>query len=440
MTIPENLHNCWAQSRWFRFALTAATLWVVLRLALALIYAAGLFPPELMGSASLPMDLPVYIKGGRDFQLRQDLYPQDLSDTTFHYPYSPPFAMLSMALLWLPENQVALLGTILTVLAYFFTYLRWWKIFQRFKLDKVNEKMIVTLPVWLIFSAFWGDLSYLNIGIIVALVATLLIEAILDERLGWATLWLTILLISKLMWAFPLALPLLMGRKKFFWKLLACAGLATLAMAGLSVLVAGPGYILQQYLGYFEHLKRISTEFPWHVWTATPFLGYNHSIKQDIIFLLGDKAWVQQLAVVVKIIFLIPLALVGWRLWRAPAQQTASQTHLDLIFALYLGAFIWLDIVWEVLLGIVILPYLLANLEARWARALAWIVFLPYALVDIIQLVSYLIGGESVLARQGGYFLADPSIYLPLIMFIILVFYAMLIRRLWKPAALETTA
>jgi hypothetical protein len=445
MTVTEQLSRCWSRSKWFRFGLVVAVAWVILRLVFQFIYAAGLFP-ELTGGAGVPMDLPVYVRGGENFQLRQDLYPQDLSDSTYHYPYPPPFAMLSMVLLWLPVRWSSILGTLLTVAAYALMYLRWGAIFQRLQLENVNEKLAWTLPVWLVFSAFWGDLSFLNVGVIVALVTTLLIEALLEEHLGWATFWLTLLLLSKIMWAFPVALPLLMGRRRFFFQLLALTGAAYLAAVGFSALVAGPGYILQQYMGYFEHLKRISNEFPWHVWSAaTPFLGYNHSIKQIFVFVLGDTAWVKTLATAIKLIVLLPLGILSVKLLLRPARISKMETvpflFLDLAFALYLGAFIWLDIVWEALFGMVIFSYLLATVEQRWIKIVAWVVFLPYALVDVIQLVSYLIGGDSVIDMHGGYVLTDPSLYLPLIMLVILVFYGILVRRLWNsPSAWKTTA
>ena len=77
-----------------------------------------------------------------------------------------------------------------------------------------------TLPVWIIFSAFWGDLAYLNIYVITALCCTLLIEAILAERLGWALVWASLLLPTKPYLVFPLIIPLILGRPRFFWKLL----------------------------------------------------------------------------------------------------------------------------------------------------------------------------------------------------------------------------
>jgi hypothetical protein len=433
----DSLRQTWSKSKVFRALLILALVWVVIRLAFQIIYAAGLFP-ELTGSSGLPEDLPVYIHAAQNFQLRQDIYPQDLSNTSAEYPYSPPFAMLSEILLWLPAVWVSIIATLVNVLACILIYTQWIRILKRLNLEAVQDKMVWTIPAWLIFSAFWGDIFFLNAGILVALAATLLIRCILEDRLGWAVLWLTCLLISKIMWAFPLALPLLLGRRKFFFKLLGLAGLAYLASVGVSVLAAGPAYVVRQYGAYFSQLDRLGTDFPWHVWSQTHYLGYNHSIKQIVVFILGDQPWVLALATAIKIVFLIPLGVVCWRLLRKPQipalldPKASGRLTLELIFALYLGTFIWLDIVWEALLGIVIFVYLLATLDKGWIKGLVVGVFMVYAFVDMIQLLSYVIGGDSVVQMQSEYVLTDPTIYVPLIMLVILGFYAIIMRRLWQ--------
>ena len=432
----DTFRRVWVQSKVFRTVLIVAFIWFFLRLTFQIIYTAGAFP-ELTGESGLPADLPVYMAGAQHFQLRQMLYPQDLSDSTADYPYSPPFAMLSEILLWLPARWTAMLSLLLIVLAYILIYLQWMRIFRQLKLPHVEEKMVWLLPVWLIFSPFWGGISYLNIGVIVALATTLLLRCILEERLGWSVLLLAFLFISKIMWAFPLALPLLLGRRRFFLKLVAFTAAAYLALVGWAMLAAGPAYIVQQYGQYFNHLNRLTTDFPWSVWSVTPYFGLNHSVKQTVIFILGDKPWVQQLATLLKLVLLIPLIVVSWRLYRHPREvakyeNPSASLYLELAFILYLGAFIWLDIVWELLLGIVIFTYLLATLEQTWQKWTVWGLFLLYAFLDVIRLVSFAIGGDRVLQMDGEYVLTDPSIYVPLTLFIILLFYAFLVRRVWR--------
>jgi hypothetical protein len=429
------LRRAWSESKAFRVFLILSIVWFVLRFTFQLVYASGFFP-ELASEGGLPIDLPVYLGAAEKFLAGQSLYPQDLSDSTYHYPYSPPFAMLSIVLLWLPAQWVAILGTLVSVIAGFLIYIQWLKIFRKFEPPNLERQMTWMIPVWLVYSAFWGEITYLNIGVLVALIATLLVRCVLEERLGWAVLLLTFLCISKIMWAFPVALPFLFGRRRFFFRLIGLTGAAYLVLVGLTMLASSPAYVTQQYGEYFNHLRRLGTEFPWHLWSNTHILGYNHSIKQLVIFLLGVKPWVFTLATGIKLIFLAPLAIIGWRLFRHPTGDTKPASHptlsLDLVFALYLGAFIWLDIVWEALLGIAIFAYLLATLEHKWKKGFIFGVFLLYALVDVIQLVSYGIGGDAVLELHGQYVLTDPSIYFPLTMVVILLFYTPLMVRLWK--------
>ena len=85
--------------------------------------------------------------------------------------------------------------------------------------------------------------------------------------------------------------------------------------------------------------------------------------------------------------------------------------------------------VWELSLGIVIFAYLLATTEQKGTRVLLWVLFGPYALLDIWRLISYMALGDSVLS-EGAYVLTDPLIYLPWIMIILLVFYGILLVRL----------
>jgi len=228
-------------------------------------------------------------------------------------------------------------------------------------------------------------------------------------------------------------LPLLLGRFRFFIKLLVGAFIAYLAVAGVTILAGGVEYGLQQYRDYFGFLARITRDYPW--WGPDkPFLGYNHSILQIILYYLGVSAANMRLATIIKLVLLIPLGWIALKFLRQPIGEAGSeipQTALALTLALYLGAFLWLDMVWELSLGIVIFAYLLALTEQRSTRILLWVLFGPYALLDIWRLVSYMALGESVL-YEGAYVLTDPLIYVPWIMMVLLAFYALLLQKLAK--------
>jgi hypothetical protein len=260
-----------------------------------------------------------------------------------------------------------------------------------------------------------------------------LIESILDERLGWSLLWLTVILQTKPQWAFAAAVPLFLGRYRFFLKLVGLAILTYFAIVGVTMLIAGPTYIWQQYGNYFRFLLTMPGNFPWRGPDAA-FLGYNHSIKQIVFYLLGVRASAGRLATGIKLLFLFPLGLVGMRHLLHPVDRPGGEVPrlaLDFAFALYMGAFIWLDMVWEITLGIAVFVYLLATLKHWEAKALVWGVFLPYALIDFWQVFSFGVFGMEVIA-PGPYILTDPSIYIPMIMVVILVFYGLLVKRLWQ--------
>jgi hypothetical protein len=264
------------------------------------------------------------------------------------------------------------------------------------------------------------------------LFATFLIDAILHEKLIWASFWLgAVILPIKPHWAFALALPLLLGRYKFFFSLFVGAILAYLAVAGITIFAGSMGYGLRQYQDYFGFLARIAHDYPWRG-PDRPFLGYNHSILQIVLYYLGVSETSMRIATIMKLVLLIPLGLVSLKFLRHPLHRPGSEvpeTALALTFALYLGAFLWLDMVWELSLGLVIFAYLLATTQHKGIRTFLWVLFAPYALLDIWRLISYLALGDNVL-YEGAYVLTDPLIYVPWIMMVLLVFYALLLRRL----------
>lgn len=425
----EYLRQVWSRSKTFRIILVVVSVYVLLRLIVHFIYLTQFFPD----------DLRVYLEAANNLLRRQELYPKGALTRADSYQYAPSFALAFVPFLWLPRGLVALIHTLLHIGAYGLLYVGWGRIFRRLGLDRANEMLAWALPVWLVFSQFWGDLGFLNVYIFMALLATWLIDAILNEHLGWSLVWLSIILQVKPMWAFAVAVPLLLGRYRFFLKLLTLAAIAYVAIVGVVTLATGTAYGWQQHVDYARHLSSMQGgNFPWR----TPdkgFLGYNHSITQITVYWLGVTPFALRLAVGIKALLLAPLAWVSLRRLLQPighAGGDVPQWGLDLAFALYLGTFIWLDVVWEVTLGIAVFTYLLATLDPRQqiAKILVWVVFLPYALVDFCQLVGVAVLGMDAIL-PGALFVTDPSIYIPLVMIVILTFYALLVKRLWRVSA-----
>ena len=431
----NSIRECWSASKTYRIVLIASIVYAVLRLAIQIyLFSDALQPQAIAEGAQVSADLQLsYIPAAQHFKAGEDLYLQgSLEILEYHFPYSPAFAFFFMPILLLPLNILVPLLIVLHIAAYVLFYIGWNRIFEKSNLNNVAIMWAKMLPLFLVFSVFWDDLAYMNIYLITALFATFLIDAIMQEKLGWAAFWLGVVILPiKPHWAFALVLPLLLGRYKFFFKLLAGSVIAYLAVAGITILAGGVEYGLQQYQDYFGFLARLSRDFPWRG-PDRPFLGYNHSVMQTVLYYLGVSPVNIRIATIVKLILLAPLGWVGLKFLRSHQgrpQSEIPETALALAFALYLGAFIWLDTVRELSLGLVIFAYLLATTNERWARILLWALVAPYALLDIWRLASYIIWGDDIL-YLGAYVLTDPIIYVPWILATLLLMYVLLLKKL----------
>jgi hypothetical protein len=227
-----------------------------------------------------------------------------------------------------------------------------------------------------------------------------------------------------------------LGQYRFFLKLVALTLISSALLLGSAMLIGGPGYVWQQHVDYAQFLPHLVDDFPWRS-PDSGFLGYNHSIKQITFYLFGISSQSRRLAAGIKALLLAPLGAVGGRLLLGSGGAPPGrlpELALDLAFALYLGTFIWLDMVWELSLGIVIFAYLLATSEQKAVKGLISAVFIPYALIDLWQLFSFAAVGMDAIA-PGPYVLTDPSIYIPMVMIVTLTLYTLLIRRLWEAAS-----
>jgi hypothetical protein len=439
----RHLRHVWAGSRAYRIVLVAALVYALARLVVHGVYLAMMLCPSsgimggmpewtgAEGQPMVPVDLQIYVDAAERFREHRPLYLR--SNRIEIYQYPPLYALAFIPFLFLPPVATVIIQSLLHVFAYLLLYLSWDRIFHSLGLERAQRVQAGTIPIWLVFSSFWSDLSYLNVYVIMALLSTLFIAALLKEQLGWSTLWLTLIVQIKPHWAFPAALPLLLGRYRFFLRLLALAALLGAIVVGTAMLVGGPRYVWEQHVDYVQFLPHVVEGFPWRS-PDSDFLGYNHSIKQVIFYLFGVSSRSRRLATGIKTLLLAPLGIIGWRCLsrsrRTPLRRV-PESALDLGFALYLGVFIWLDMVWEASLTIAIFAYLLSTLDRPLDRILTWVVFLPYALVDVWQVVSLGLFGMDVIA-PGPYVLTDPSIYVPMIMIVILTFYVLLIRRAWR--------
>lgn len=425
----------WSRSFWYRLGLSLALAFLLLRLG-GQIYYLFIVQPLEMGSfhgTFVPNDLKDYLEAAERFALRQDLYLSGALDRVEFYQYAPAYALLLTPLLRLSPDFTVALSTLLHIAAWAALYLTWQRIFRRMGFERGEEMLTWTLPLWLVFEPFWSDLSYLNIYIFVALLASWLTEAVLRGDQACSAILGVILALVKPFWAFALAVPLLLGPRKFFWKTLLWIAGGYLAVTAFTILAGGVDYGLRQHIAYFRFLVEMSANFPWRG-PELPMLGYNHSIKQVFLYLGGVTPEMMLTATIFKTVILLPLAGLGiWHLLRPEQKETDNLHKLEMAFALYVAVFIFLDIVWEVTLGLAVFAYVLAVSQSRFERIAIALVFIPYCLLDVWRFLSYLIWGMDVFA--GAYILTDPGAYFPMILIVLLAFYGILLRWLFARAS-----
>jgi hypothetical protein len=419
--LSQALRQRWRSSSSFRVWTILALIGLVINLALTVLWQLEVFAFEENPPAS---DLKIYLEAGERFLNREDLYIEPRPDFGL-YAYSPPFALAMGLLVDVPYQLLWLIDVLLHLLIYWALYWRWFSIFRQQGLNGAAEALVRLFPLWLIFTGLLYEIAYMNIYIFMAFVATLLLEAMLYQQTGRAILWLVILLLVKPQWAFALGIPFLLGQWRFLGKVIGGALVGYLAIFALMVLVTGP-YALEQYREYVQFLGSIPGSFVWNTMAKDGHIGYNNSIIQLVVFFTNQAPYSVSITTAIKILLSLPLLAIFWRYRRASPDRANPAFILEWAFALYLLAFLWLDVVTELTFGIVVFSYLLGTLVERGARNLAQLFFLPYALTLIWITISGILSFMAPLPDL----LIDPSLFVPFILIALLGLYVLLLWQL----------
>jgi hypothetical protein len=419
--ISQALRQQWGTSRSFRVLTVLALIGLLINLALTALWQLEVFAFDENPPAN---DLKIYLEAGERFLNREDLYIAPRPDFGL-YAYSPPFAALMGLLTYVPYQLLWLFDALLHIVIYWALYWRWYTLFRQQGLNGAAETLVRLFPLWLIFTGLLYEIAYMNIYIFMAFIATLLLEAMLYQEAGKAILWLTILLLVKPQWAFALGIPFLLGQWRFLGKVMGGAVLAYLAIFALMSLITG-GYALEQYLEYVQFLGSIPGSFIWNTMSRDGHIGYNNSIMQLVVFFTENARSSVGMTTAVKILLSLPLLAVFWRFRRTPPEDAAPALILEWAFALYLLAFLWLDVVTELTFGIVVFSYLLGTLADQSSKAWARLLFLPYALT----LIWITFSGIASFVAPLPDILIDPSLFIPFILIALLGLYGLLLWRL----------
>jgi len=413
--------------------LVICIVYAVLRLVLHVGMLVGWIPG---GEESwLGTDLVINLEAARDLDAREDLYVLGKMEILELFHYSPLYAIATIPASRLSFTAAALWHTLITCLAYVALYLMWRHMFHRWGLVGPQRALHALLPLWLIYGAFWGDLGFLNIYTALSLLATVLIYAVVEERLGLAVLAAFLILQAKPQWAFALAVPLILRRDRFFRRLAGWTLVAYIAAALLTIVALGWEYGLRQYANYYQFLLGMTANFRWRGPEVS--LGYNHSLMQIAYHLFGINPTIGRGVIVLKVAILLPLSWLAWRLAasRLGQREQSPLLALDVAWAFYLAAFIWLDVVWELTLAIAIYTYVMPYIKRRWVRVAVSVPFLFYAAQDVYLVIIYALSSEN---PTLNYFAADIATHVPVIMIVLLAFYGVILARLagWlRPAA-----
>jgi hypothetical protein len=419
--LSATLRQQWRNSSSFRVWTILAIAGLVINLTLTVLWQMEIITFEDSPPAN---DLKIYLEAGNRFLQRENLYIAPRADFGL-YAYSPAFAPVLGFLTQLPYKFVWVVDALLHIILYWAFYWRWFKIFREQNLNSAADALIQLFPLWIIFTGLLYEIAYMNIYIFMAFIATLLLEAMLYQQTGKASLWLAILLPIKPQWAFALGIPLLLGQWRFLMKVAGGALLAYFAILAAMLLITGQ-YALQQYREYFQFLQSIPHTFVWNTINKDGHIGYNNSLLQLVNFLSNRAAYSVLLTNAIKFLISLPLIGIYWR-YRddAPSEPTPAIT-LEWAFALYLLAFLWLDVVTELTFGIVIFTYLSGTLAEPGLKNLAKLIFLPYALthiwITVTGIASFIVPLPNIII--------DPSLFMPLILIAMFGLYGLVLWQL----------
>ncbi len=414
----EAIRRHWRNSGSFRLWTILALIGFVLNLAVTILWQLQIISFQDTPPAN---DLQIYLEAGNRFLQRENLYIAPRPDFGL-YAYSPAFAMLFSFLTFLPYKLVWILDALLHIIVYWLIYSRWFMIFRGQRLDTASEALVRLFPLWIIFTGLLYEIAYMNIYIFMVFIATLLLEAMLYQQTGKAVLWLAILLPIKPQWAFALGIPFLLGQWRFLAKVIGGAILAYLAILTITVLIAGP-YAWGQYQEYIPFLGSIPYTFVWNTLMKDGHIGYNNSTMQLIIFFTNNAPYSIGLATAIKILLSLPLIVIYWRYRRHTQRAAIPGFTLEWAFALYLLAFLWLDVVTELTFGIVIYTYLLGTLSNQSLKNTTRLIFLPYALTLLWITFSGIVSFAAPLPDV----IIDPSLFIPFILIAMLGLYGLVV-------------
>lgn len=371
-------------------------------------------------------DLFVYLRAGADVAGGLSPYANGPWPDPGVYHYSP-FLAAALSVLFrngvaeFPLRAAAYFYFALAVMALPLAWRAWRAVFRAVNLRRAERAMIVWAPLWLVYSQWFFDLTYLNVSTFWLALTGALTWAVLRQRTGWAVLLVVVVALAKPHHLYPLLIPLLFGQWRWWLTVVAASGVGYGLTVLLTFVMVGPELGWSLHHDYFGHLLNIAERYPWRT-----DIFYNHSWRSILYWLFGFQDWVAPAVTVIRLLFLLPVLWLLWRWGRPPADpERRAQLALGICFAAHLWALMLVSDLWEAQLLIVVFAYLSAlggPRLGRWAALIA----VPFCLLGVAQLAGWWLAQG--LGRSFTDF--DVAARLPVIMFAVVGMDALLFAAL----------
>lgn len=359
-------------------------------------------------------DLVTYLDAADALISQQPLYDLVAWDDVMTYHYHPTYAASMTVVAWLPFRMVSVLWVLLQTAAYFAGLWVWYRILQQLDLKAMQQAFVAWLPLALIFTEFFANIGYGNVGSLLFFLSAVMILGIVQGQVSVAAVAGVGIALMKPQWLFPLVVLIVLREWRFLWRLLlAMAGLYVAATA-LFVALWGVDYGVATVVDYVMFLLRGAQDYPWRELTYN-FEDYNHSWNQIFLSYFGTQWWTPLANIGVRLLMIgsfLWLMVSSWRVRVSMSQHPAMLIWFAGLSFLLLIAM--LPQLWE-LLGSIIFFVLLQAIPDRTLKRVSWL-YLFYALYEFPALVSFGTGWDWLFLPQS----------LPLTMLALLVLYVIL--------------
>jgi Glycosyltransferase family 87 len=359
-------------------------------------------------------DIVTYRDAAHALSQRQDLYEINGWEDEMTFHYHPTFALGVSVMDSLSMRVFSVLWLLLNVSAYLGAIYVWYRILMLLDLPPVMDAYKTWLPLTIVFTEWFVNLAYGNIASLLMLFSGLVVWAFVKDRPHLASLAALPLALFKPQWLFPLLLPIVFRKWRFF--LLMVSGLLVLYVmaSGLYLLAVGRDYGQDSLEDYYTFIQQGGRDYPWEMGTKA-FDEMNHSWEQIFLSYFGEQTWTGAATLIAKGLLLAILGGLILLAWQRDVTLSGSPELVLWFTGLgYLVALSLLPQLWEVLNSVVFFLFI-RSVKNPFIRRVS-LLYLVYAFYEVAFIVGYATGIDLLILPQS----------IPLTMLTLLLVYVIL--------------